>query len=116
MAVSILKGIGGDPLFDAHTLAVSRWVNRAQKAFGLEPWSAHDLRRTVITHLAELGVAPIVAGHVANHRSTTKAGVTLAVYSQHTYEPEKRQALDLWADRLQAIISGMGAVIVPLRA
>ena len=116
MAISILKGIGGDPLFDAHTLTVSRWVNRAQKAFGLEPWSAHDLRRTVITHLAELGVAPIVAGHVANHRSTTKAGVTLAVYSQHTYEPEKRQALELWADRLQAIISGMGAVIVPLRA
>ena len=54
--------------------------------------------------MARLGVAPIVLGHVANHRTTTRAGVTLAVYSQYTYNTEKRAALDLWAERLAAIV------------
>ena len=53
-------------------------------------------------------------GHVINHRSVTKAGVTLAVYSHYTYDSEKRQALDLWAERLAAIV-GSGAKVLPLR-
>ena len=65
--------------------------------------------------MAELGVAPIVLGHIANHRTTTKAGVTLVVYIQHQYEREKRDALELWASRLQAIISGGAAKVVRLR-
>jgi hypothetical protein len=59
--------------------------------------------------MARLGVHPIVLGHVANHRSTTRAGVTLAVYSQYAYSEEKRAALERWADRLAAI-TGTGAV------
>jgi len=56
-------------------------------------------------------------GHVANHRTTTRAGVTLAVYSQYTYDKEKRAALDLWAERLQAIAaSKMVGRILPLEA
>ena len=35
--------------------------------------------------MAKLGVSPIVLGHVINHRSVTKAGVTLGVYSQYDY-------------------------------
>ena len=65
--------------------------------------------------MARLGVAPIVLGHVANHRTTTRAGVTLAVYSQYTYDKEKRAALDLWADRLSAIVSGSAAEVIPMR-
>ena len=56
--------------------------------------------------MSALGVEPIVLGHVANHRTTTKAGTTLGVYVQYVYEEEKRAALDLWANRLQEIISG----------
>ena len=44
-----------------------------------------------------LGVAPIVRGHILNHRTITKAGVTLGVYDQYDYAKEKREALDLWA-------------------
>jgi hypothetical protein len=44
--------------------------------------------------MAELGIPPIVLGHVANHRTTTKAGITLGVYVQHAYEREKREALN----------------------
>jgi len=52
-----------------------------------------------------------VLGHIANHGTTTKAGMTLSVYVQHAYEKEKREALELWADRLQGIIAG-GAEVV----
>jgi hypothetical protein len=76
-------------------------------------FTTHDIRRSVLTKLAELGVAPIVLGHIANHRTTTKAGITLGVYVQHAYEREKREALELWADRLQGIISG-GAEVVSI--
>jgi integrase len=75
-------------------------------------WSAHDLRRTALSKMAELGVAPIVLGHIANHRTTTKAGITLGVYVQHAYEREKREALELWANRLQGIISGADVVSI----
>jgi hypothetical protein len=77
-------------------------------------WTGHDLRRTALTKMAELGIAPIVLGHVANHRTTTKAGITLGVYIHHAYEREKREALDLWADRLVGIVKG-GAEVVAMR-
>jgi integrase len=105
-------------------VAVARTILRANETteerplsrFGIASWSAHDLRRTALTGMARLGVAPIVLGHVANHRTTTRAGVTLAVYSQYTYDKEKRAALDLWADRLTAIVKSSGAAgVVPLR-
>ena len=64
---------------------------------------------------AKLGIAPVVAGAVANHRTVTKATVTLSVYTQYTYDKEKRAALDLWAERLAAIVEGEGGDIVPIR-
>jgi integrase len=85
------------------------------RQLGLSHWTGHDLRRTALTKMAELGVAPIVLGHIANHRTTTKAGITLGVYVHHAYEKEKREALDLWADRLMGIVSGTAAKVVSLR-
>ncbi len=65
--------------------------------------------------MARLGVSPIVLGHVINHISVTKAGVTLSVYSQYDYAREKREALELWAAHLDAIVRG-GAKLLPMRA
>jgi integrase len=105
-------------------VAVARTILRANEVtserpfgrFGIASWSAHDLRRTAITGMARLGVAPVVLGFVANHRTTTRAGVTLAHYVRHSYDREKREALDLWAARLRAITDGRpSAQIVSLR-
>jgi hypothetical protein len=52
---------------------------------------------------------------VANHRTTTRAGVTLAVYSHYAYDKEKRAALELWANRLEAIIAAAAGAVVPMR-
>jgi hypothetical protein len=64
--------------------------------------------------MEELGVSPFVIGHVLNHISATKASITSRVYARYTYDKEKREALELWADRLAAIIAG-GADIIALR-
>jgi hypothetical protein len=80
-------------------------------------WSAHDLRRTALTNMAKLGVAPIVLAHVANHQSTIRGGVTFGAYVRHTYDKEKRAALELWAERLAAIVGGKNcAAIQSLKA
>jgi integrase len=84
--------------------AVARTIARASGRFGIPHWTAHDLRRTAVSMMAKLGVPPIVLGHVINHRSVTKAGVTLSVYSHYDYAAEKRQALDQWATHIQSIV------------
>jgi integrase len=99
---------------DLDPMVVAKTIGRAQDRFSLAHWTAHDLRRTALTGMAKLGVAPLVLGHIANHRTTTKAGMTLSVYVNHAYEKEKREALELWADRLRGIVAG--ADVVPMRA
>jgi integrase len=82
----------------------------------VKDWSAHDLRRTALTNMARLGVAPIVLAHVANHQSTVRGGITFGAYVRHTYDKEKREALDLWAERLGAILgSGKAATVTPMK-
>ena len=106
--------------FSLPGMAVAKCIARGQAPdaenphgrFGVQGWTAHDLRRTALTGMARLGVAPMVLGHVANHRTTTKAGVTFGVYVQHGFEQEKRAALDLWGDRLLAIVGDKAAAKV----
>lgn len=57
----------------------------------------HDIRRTVATRMADLGVAPHVIEAVLNHVSGQ--GVA-RIYNRASYEPEKRAALELWAKHL----------------
>jgi integrase len=119
LAIELIGKGDGERVFPNDTcdpsLSVSRIIYRAQDRFGIPHWTVHDLRRTVLTGMAKLGVAPIVLGHIANHRTTTKAGMTLSVYVHHAYEKEKREALELWADRLQGIVSGSGAKVVRIK-
>jgi integrase len=49
----------------------------------LAPWTLHDLRRSVATGMAELGVAPHIVEAVLNHVSGHKAGVA-GVYNRAT--------------------------------
>jgi integrase len=90
---------------------VTKVVSKVE--FGIPHFVPHDLRRTALTGMAKIGIPPLVLGHIANHRTTTKAGMTLSVYVHHAYEKEKREALELWADRLHGIIAGTD--VVPMR-
>jgi integrase len=94
-----------------HAVAVT--IRRGQKRFGIPQWTAHDLRRTALTGMNRIGIAPLTLGHIANHRTTTKAGVTLGIYVIDEHTEQKTKALDLWASRLDAIVTG-GAEVIPL--
>ena len=62
-----------------------------------------DLRRTVATRLAELGFDETTIGRVLNHARHT---ITGKHYNVHTYDVEKRQALEAWDRELTRILKG----------
>ena len=76
----------------------------------IEPWTLHDLRRTCASGMAALGIAPHIVEAVLNHKSGTIKGVA-AVYNRHQYAPEKRQALETWADRVARVVAGESKVV-----
>jgi integrase len=80
----------------------------------LEHWTVHDIRRTVATRMAELGVHPHIIEAVLNHVSGHKGGVA-GIYNRATYDKEKREALNLWADHVMATVEGRAGTVVPLR-
>jgi integrase len=68
-------------------------------------WTFHDLRRSAASGMAGIGIAPHVVEAALGHRSGTIKGVA-AVYNRYNYAAEKRTALDAWARRLEAIVTG----------
>ena len=81
-------------LFRLNTQRVANLINQNRDQIPVKHWTAHDLRRTACTHMAKMGISPLVIGAVANHRTQTKGGVTLGTYVQYDYAKEKREALD----------------------
>jgi integrase len=80
----------------------------------LAHWTVHDLRRTVATRMAELGVQPHIVEAVLNHVSGHKGGIA-GIYNRATYDKEKREALILWAEHVTALVEGRKAVVVPMK-
>lgn len=76
---------------------------------GIAHWTLHDLRRSAATGMAELGIPGDHIGRTLGH---TIRGVTAVVYDQHSYEPEKRRALAVWANKIDAIVSGASNIEV----
>jgi integrase len=68
-----------------------------------DEWRVHDIRRSVTTFMAEMGIAPHVVDKLLNHVSGSIRGVA-AVYNRYGYTDERRRALDAWARRLATII------------
>lgn len=65
--------------------------NRAG-APSLAHWTVHDIRRSVATHMARLGVAQEHIERVLGHVVSGVAGT----YNRYSYLDEKRAALDMW--------------------
>ena len=82
----------------------TRAKNRFDKLSGVQEWTIHDIRRTVATGLAQLGVAPHVIERVLNHVSGTFAGVA-GVYNRFQYQDEMRAALDKWEAHVQRLVT-----------
>src|SRR5260370_30196306 len=79
---------------------LSNAVAANQKHFGLPRWTPHDLRRTAATQMARVGVSRFIIGQVLNH---SEKGVT-SVSDRHSYDAEKRAALEKWDRELRRIL------------
>lgn len=51
---------------------------------------------------SELGFNRLVVDKILNHKDRTVGGI----YDQHTYDAEKRQALEAWEAELEQILAG----------
>ena len=96
---------GGPVTGHALTVAMRRMsdkmVGKAAKSWNNDPPSPHDLRRTVATRLASLGVPEEDVAAILNHVRTS---VTGRHYDQYQRAAEKRRALKLWDSQLKSIL------------
>jgi integrase len=72
------------------------------KLSGVNGWRLHDLRRTCVSGMARLGIAPHVADKILNHQAGTISGVA-AVYQRHDFLAERREALEMWGAHVNRI-------------
>lgn len=120
LAVRIIKSIPnlGEPVFTTNgrvsISGFSKCKTRAdeeiaqakakQRRKGIfeKGWTQHDLRRTAATIMAELGVSRDVVELILNHASGTRGGVA-GVYNRSELLAERRRALNLLADHVDAL-------------
>jgi integrase len=69
------------------------------------PWVIHDLRRTCASGLQAIGTDVAVTEAILGHRAGTFKGI-VSVYQRHNYLQEKRAALQMWANKVDALVKG----------
>ena len=102
---------GSDYVFPGQRGAEHITVNRLDSALrkvrpalvriGIDPFTPHDLRRTVETGMAIAKVPKEYRDRVLNHIDASVGGKH---YNMHDYADEKRDALDKWARRLESML------------
>jgi integrase len=113
-ALAILKGlarIDGSPfVFTFSGTSPATGFSKAKRKFdallpaGMPAWRLHDMRRTVASGLARLGINLPVIEKVLNHQSGSFAGI-VGVYQKHSFADEKRHALEAWGRHVEGLIS-----------
>lgn len=73
---------------------------------GITRCHAHDLRRTMISRLPDLGVDAFIGHKIAHH---VLSGV-FAIYNQHEYMEQREAALIAWAARIEALASANNVI------
>ncbi len=111
-SMAVLKRVEKMPPFVFSVLGTkpfqefSRAKRKLDQLSGVTGWRLHDLRRTCVSGMARLGIAPHVADKILNHQGGTISGVA-AVYQRHEFLSERRQALDLWGAHVGKILHGI---------
>ena len=73
----------------------------------LPPWTIHDIRRSVATGMADIGIQPHIIEAVLNHVSGHKGGVA-GIYNRSSYAAEKAAALARWDAHVRSIALAPG--------
>jgi integrase len=106
--------VGSDFVFAGDRLGYGRIKERLDARMpDVPPWVFHDTRRTVATGLQKLGVRLEVTEAVLNHTSGSRAGI-VGVYQRHDWKNEKADALQRWADHIDALVAGKPGKVITL--
>jgi integrase len=110
---SIPRRVDRDFLFGERAEGFTGW--NAMHRRGVErEWRLHDIRRSVATGMAELGIEPHIVEAVLNHASGHKAGVA-GVYNRARYAPQIANALAMWGDHVAGVVTGRSRKVVPFK-
>jgi integrase len=94
-------------------------AGEALEDMAIDPFTLHDLRRTAATGMAAIGVAHHVLDKVLNHVGGKISGVA-RIYNRFEYLPERKLALDAWAQHLESVARGdalaKASVVLPFAA
>lgn len=93
---------GRDPALPLSKTSAGHALRRSDHVLGISDFHIHDLRRSAASHMTAIGIPRLTVAKVLNHAET---GVT-AVYDRHSYDIEKRRALEIWERRLTDILAG----------
>ena len=85
-----------------HVTNVERAIDRARARQKLDHFTPHDLRRTAASSMTALGIPRLTVKKLLNHVDRDVTGI----YDRHSYDPEKREALNAWGRRVEEIVSG----------
>jgi integrase len=94
------KFVFPSPKRDTHISNSQKALVRIQRATGID-FVAHDFRRTAASMMTGMGIPRLTVKKILNH---TESDIT-AVYDRHSYDIEKREALEAWAKRFMIIVS-----------
>lgn len=75
---------------------------------GIDFFRPHDLRRTVVTGMARIGIIWETRERVVNHA----VGILEHTYNQHDYDKEKQIALQKWGAHLEQVIEGSSGKVI----
>jgi len=92
---------------DKAMLAIAK---KEKRDVTIEPWRLHDLRRTAVTGMAELGIRPDVVELCVNHISGTRAGIA-GTYNKSELLPERRAALERWSLHVAGLVEGRDNIV-----
>jgi integrase len=81
----------------------------------VRPFRVHDLRRSVATGMADIGIEPHHIEACLNHYSGHRAGPA-GVYNRARYERQVAAALARWDEHVVALVEGRASKVVPLTA
>jgi integrase len=112
----LLFGLGPRGFRRWHSASLNERINEARQKAGIEPmpyWTLHDIRRTVATRMADIGIEPHIIEACLNHQSGHRAGVA-GIYNRSRYEAGIRAAFERWDAELRSIL-GDERKVVPLR-
>src|SRR5262249_17034839 len=71
----------------------------------VRPWRLPDIRRTVATRRADIGIEPHVIEAALNHFSGHRRGVA-GVYNRSSYDRAVKAALARWSEHVLALVEG----------